>query len=91
MIVEKAYNMASMMNIKVEGVVENYSYFKCPDCGKEHQIFGPSKVEEVAAEFGLDVLAKLPIDPALAALCDRGMIEAYEGDWLDQAAEKLEK
>ena len=91
MVVSKAIKMAEMMNVPVLGIVENYSYFKCPDCGKEHQIFGPSKVEEVAAEFGLDVLAKLPIDPALAALCDRGMIEAFEGDWLDQAAEKLEK
>jgi len=91
MVVSKAIKMAEMMNVPVLGIVENYSYFKCPDCGKEHQIFGPSKVEEVAKEFGLDVLAKLPIDPALAALCDRGMIEAFEGDWLDQAAEKLEK
>ena len=91
MVVSKAIKMAEMMNVPVLGIVENYSYFKCPDCGKEHQIFGPSKVEDVAAEFGLDVLAKLPIDPSLAALCDRGMIEAFEGDWLDQAAEKLEK
>ena len=91
MVVSKAIKMAEMMNIPVLGIVENYSYFKCPDCGKEHAIFGPSKVDEVAAEFGLDVLAKLPIDPKLAALCDRGMIEAYEGDWLDEAAEKLEK
>ena len=91
MIVAKAVNMAKLMNVPVLGIVENYSYFKCPDCGKEHAIFGPSKVDDVAAEFNLDVLAKLPIDPALAALCDRGMIEAYEGDWLDEAAAKLEK
>ena len=90
MVVSKAIKMAEMMDVPVLGIVENYSYFKCPDCGKEHAIFGPSKVEEVAAEFGLDVLAKLPIDPKLAALCDRGMIEAFDGDWLDEAAAKLE-
>ena len=91
MIVKKAYNMAEAMHITVLGVVENFSYLKCPDCGKETQIFGPSKVDDVAKDFGLDVLAKLPIDPKLAALCDRGMIEMFEGDWLDAAAEKLEK
>ena len=91
MVVSKAIKMAEMMNVPVLGLVENYSYFKCPDCGKENQIFGPSKVDDVAKDFGLDVLAKLPIDPKLAALCDRGMIEMFEGDWLDAAAEKLEK
>jgi len=91
MVVGKAIKMAEMMDVPVLGIVENYSYFKCPDCGKEHEIFGPSKAEDVAKEFGLDVLAKLPIDPKLAALCDRGMIEAFEGDWLDEAAAKLEK
>ncbi|MCI7393111.1 MAG: Mrp/NBP35 family ATP-binding protein [Clostridiales bacterium] len=91
MVVSKAIKMAEMMNVPVLGLVENYSYFKCPDCGKETQIFGPSKVDDVAKDFGLDVLAKLPIDPKLAALCDRGMIEMFEGDWLDAAAEKLEK
>ncbi|MGN0702753.1 MAG: P-loop NTPase [Lentihominibacter sp.] len=90
MVVSKAIKMAEMMNVPVLGLVENYSYFKCPDCGKETQIFGPSKVDAVAKDFGLDVLAKLPIDPKLAALCDRGMIEMFEGDWLDAAAEKLE-
>ena len=91
MVVSKAIKMAEMMDVPVLGIVENYSYFKCPDCGKEHQIFGPSKADDVAKEFGLEVLAKLPIDPKLAALCDRGMIEAFEGDWLDEAAAKLEK
>ena len=88
-VVSKAIKMAEMMNVPVLGLVENYSYFKCPDCGKETQIFGPSRVDEVAAEFGLDVLAKLPIDPSLAGLCDRGMIEMFEGDWLEKAADKL--
>ena len=63
---------------------------KCPDCGKEIPVFGKSKVEEVAKEHGLEVLAKLPIDPKLAEACDRGDIENYEGDWLDAAAAKLE-
>ena len=91
MVVSKAIKMAEMMNVPVLGIVENYSYFKCPDCGTEHEIFGPSKADEVAKAFDLDVLAKLPIDPKLAALCDRGMIEAFEGDWLDEAAAKLEE
>ncbi len=90
MVVSKAIKMAEMMNIPVLGIIENYSYFKCPDCGKETQIFGPGKVDDVAAEFGIDVLGKLPIDPKLAAAVDRGMIELFEGEWLDAAAEKLE-
>lgn len=90
MVVAKAIKMADMMDVPVLGIVENYSYFKCPDCGKETQIFGPGKVDGVAAEFGIDVLGKLPIDPKLAAAVDRGMIELFEGEWLDAAAEKLE-
>lgn len=90
MIVGKAVKMAEMMNIPVLGLVENMSYFTCPDCGTEIPVFGPSKVEEVAAEYGLDVLGRLPINPKLAAACDKGMIELYEGDWLDGAADKLE-
>lgn len=91
MVVSKAIKMAEMMNVPILGLVENYSYFKCPDCGTETAIFGPSKVDKVAEEFGLEVLAKLPIDPKLAAACDRGMIELAEGDWLTKAAEKLEE
>lgn len=90
MIVVKAVKMAEMMNIPVLGLVENMSYVKCPDCGKEIPVFGKSKVEEVAKEHGLEVLGKLPIDPKLAEACDRGDIENYEGDWLDAAAAKLE-
>lgn len=90
MIVTKAVRMAEMMDIPVLGIVENMSYFKCPDCGKEIEVFGHSKIEEVAKEHGLDVLGKLPIDPKLAAACDKGMIELFEGDWLDDAAKKLE-
>lgn len=90
MIVGKAVKMAEMMDVPVLGLVENMSYFTCPDCGKEIPVFGPSKVEEVASEYGLDVLGRLPINPKLAAACDKGMIELYEGDWLDGAADKLE-
>ena len=90
MIVGKAVKMAEMMNIPVLGLVENMSYFKCPDCGREYPVFGESKLEEVAKTYGVDVLGRLPIDPRLAASCDRGMIELYEGHWLDEAADKLE-
>ena len=95
MIVEKAANMADMMNIPVLGIVENMSYVKCPDCGKEIKVFGESHIEKVAEKFGYDLLGKLPIDPKLAALIDRGMIELMENDYLDKAADiveaKLEK
>ena len=75
LIVSKAIKMAEMMNIPVLGLVENFSYFECPDCGKKHSIFGESKTDEIAAKFGLPVLAKLPIDPKTAALADKGAIE----------------
>ena len=89
-VVTKAIKMAEMMDVPVLGLVENYSYFKCPECGTETQIFGPSKVDAIAEEYGLDVLGKLPIDPKLAAACDRGMIEFFEGDWLADAVKKVE-
>lgn len=89
-VVAKAIKMAEMMNVPVLGIVENYSYFKCPECGTETQIFGPSKVDGIAEEFGIDVLGKLPIDPKLAAGCDRGLIEFFEGDWLEDAVKKVE-
>ena len=91
MIVAKAANMAQMMNIPVLGIVENMAYFKCPDCGKDHNIYGESHIAEVAEKFGYDVLARMPIDPRLAALCDKGMLELMENDYLDKAAEKLEE
>ena len=91
MIVTKAVKMAEMMNIPILGVVENYSYFQCPDCGKQHAIFGESKVEEVAAGLGLKVLAKLPIDPALAAACDQGQVDAYVPNPLAPLAQELER
>ncbi len=91
MIVTKAVKMAEMMDIPILGVVENYSFFQCPDCGKQHAIFGESKLEEVAAGLGLKVLARLPIDPALAAACDQGQIDAYIPNPLAPLAETLEQ
>lgn len=91
MIVAKAVNMAKMMNIPVLGIVENMSYYKCPDCGKEYKVFGDSHVEETAGKFGLKVLAKIPIDPKLAALSDKGMLELMENDYLDAAFTEIEK
>lgn len=89
MIVSKAVNMAKMMNIPVIGIVENMSYLSCPDCGKHISVFGESHVDETAEKYGLEVLGKLPIDPKLAAACDAGLIELFEGSWLDAAAEKI--
>ena len=89
MIVTKAVKMAEMMNIPILGLVENYSYFKCPDCGGEHALFGESKADRVAAELGLKVLARLPVDPALAAACDEGRVEEYQPNPMAGVAEAL--
>ena len=89
MIVSKAANMADMMNIPVLGLVENLSYVKCPDCGKEIKVFGESHIEEIAEKFGYDLLARIPMDPKLSALVDRGMIELMENDYMDNAAQKI--
>lgn len=91
MIVTKAVKMAELMEIPILGIVENYSYFQCPDCGKEHAIFGESKVERVAADLGLKVLAKLPIDSALASACDNGGVEDYQPNPMAGVAEVLER
>ncbi len=90
MIVEKAANMASMMNIPVLGLVENMSYVKCPDCGKEIKVFGDSHIEKIAEKFGYDLLGKIPMDSKLAGACDKGLIELMENDYLDKAADTLE-
>src|SRR5574344_31449 len=90
MIVSKAVKMAEMMNVPILGLVENMSYFKCPDNGKEYRIFGESHIDEIARTHHLDVLAKLPIDPKISAACDQGAIELFEGDWFDGLAQKLE-
>ena len=91
MIVAKAVNMAQMMNIPIIGLVENMSYLQCPDCQKRLSVFGESHIDEIAKEFGLQVLGKIPIDPALAKLCDNGMLELFEGDFLDGAADTIEQ
>ncbi len=83
MIVEKAVKMAKMMHIPVKGIVENYSFFTCPDNGKNYQIFGESHIDAIASEYDIDVLAKLPIDPQLAKLVDAGEVERYDVPALD--------
>ena len=79
MIVEKAVNMARMMGIPVLGIVENMSYFVCPDCDKEHRIFGESRIDTIAEKYSVKTIAKLPINPKLSAACDAGMIELLMG------------
>lgn len=91
MIVSKAVKMAEMMNIPIIGLVENMSYFQCPDCGKEHKIFGNSNIDEIAKKHDLKVLAKLPINPKIAAAADKGMIELFDGDWFEAVAKILEE
>ena len=91
MIVEKAVRMAKMMNIPVLGLVENYSFVKCPDCGKELHVFGESKVKELAERNEIPLSARMPLDPALAALCDKGVIELAEVDYLDAFADEIER
>jgi len=91
MIVSKAVNMAKMMNIPIIGLVENMAFFKCPDCTKEYKIFGDSHIEEIAKKHHLGVLAKLPIDPQIAAACDEGQIESFNNDWFSYLAGVLEK
>ncbi len=90
MIVKKAVNMAKMMNIPIIGLVENMSYVKCPDCDKQIKVFGDSNIEEIAKAEGLNVLGKLPIDPKIAGACDKGVIELFEGNWLDGIVKTLE-
>ena len=89
MIVKKAYNMANMMNVPVLGVVENFSYLKCPDCGKEISIFGESHIEETANMLGINLLGKLPLNPAYAEAADKGEFYGIEQDYLDVAKEIL--
>lgn len=84
MIVKKAYNMAKQMNIPVLGIVENYSYVKCPDCGKELKVFGESHIEEIAAELGVPVLGKMPIDPNIAEMVEAEKFYEAENPYLEE-------
>ena len=88
MIVAKAVKMAQKMNIPIIGLVENMSYLECPDCGKKISVFGESHIDEIAREYNIPVLAKLPIDPKVAEHVDNGTIEYLERDWFDLTAEK---
>ncbi|MBE5935705.1 MAG: dinitrogenase iron-molybdenum cofactor biosynthesis protein [Lachnospiraceae bacterium] len=91
MIVEKAVNMAKAMNVPIIGLVENYSYLECENCGEKISVFGESHVEEVAAKYGLKVLGKVPINPNIAKAVDNGAIEDLQGDWLDDMASYLKE
>ena len=91
MIVEKAVNMANMMNIPVIGLVENMSYFKCPDCGKEHAIFGESKAAALAEQFQIPHYARLPIDPVITTMVDAGEVESIPGGYVSDLIDVIEK
>lgn len=89
MIVKKAYNMAEMMKIPVLGIVENYSYVKCPDCGKELKIFGESHIEEIAAELNVPVVGKMPIDMEYASKADSGALDQIDNEYITKAVEVM--
>ena len=91
MVVEKAVNMANIMNIPVLGIVENMSYLTCPDCGKKMEIFGASKAKAIAAEYGIPAVARMPLDPRISTLADDGRIEDYEADSLKEVFAEIEK
>ena len=91
MIVEKAVRMAKMMNVPVLALVENMAYFQCDECGKKHYVFGKSHVDEIAQRNDIPLTAQMPINPALAAACDAGMIEMFDGDWLNGVADAIAK
>ena len=91
MIVSKAVKMAEMMHIPILGVVENMAYFKCPDNDKEYKIFGESHIEEIAEKHHMPILAKVPIDPRISAVCDRGIVELFDGNWFESAVKTLEQ
>ena len=91
LIVEKAARMAEMMKVPVLGIVENMAYYECPDCGARHSIFGESHLEEIAARHGIVNVARIPIDPAIAAACDAGRIEFLDAPWLADFAAEIKK
>ncbi len=89
MIVEKAVKMADLMNIPIIALAENMAYFECPDCGKKHAIFGESHINEIAEKHSVDTVSQIPINNKLAAAVDAGAIELFDGNWLDNIADKL--
>ena len=89
-IVEKAVNMAKMMNIPILGIVENMSYVKCPDCGKEITVFGKSNIDKIADSFALPVLARIPMEESTSRAVDAGDVESVECPYLEKAAKKIE-
>lgn len=89
LIVKKAYNMVVKMDIPVMGIVENYSYIECPDCGKKIAVFGESKIDEIASEIGVELLGKLPIVPAIAKLADEGRFAEADNTFVDMAVDKI--
>ena len=91
MVVEKAVNMANIMNIPVLGIVENMSYLSCPDCGKKIEVFGGSKVKAIAAEYNIPAIARMPLDSRISTLADEGRIEDYETDELSDILAQIEK
>lgn len=91
LIVSKAVKMANMMKVPIIGLVENMSYFKCPDCGKETKIFGESHLGEIAKEFSLPVLARIPVSPEISKACDTGTLEEIEAPWMREAVTALEE
>jgi Mrp family chromosome partitioning ATPase len=91
MIVDKAVKMAEMMNVPILGIVENLSYFVCPHCDEIHKIFGESNIDAIAARHDIPMVCKLPIDPSIAARCDKGETENLDGHWLDPMVGFLEK
>lgn len=91
MIVKKAFNMANLMHIPVIGAVENMSYLKCPDCNKEIKIFGESKLEETAKSLNIPLLDRIPIDPEIASLADKGTFEQLQNGYLDNTVKTIEE
>ena len=91
MIVSKAVKMAEMMEIPILGIVENMSYLECPDCHKQIKVFGESHIEEIAEKHGIKLLAKVPLNPEIAELCDKGMVEMAETDCLDSIVKGIEQ
>lgn len=89
MIVGKAVKMAELMNVPILGIVENMSYFVCPDCGKSYEIFGKSKIKEIAEKYGIKVYDRLPIDPELTKLADGGLIELFEKEYLEKISDNI--